>query len=237
MQAALAEHGGLWFGWSGRLVGEHERSMHRERAGHVDYALVDLTRAEYERYYLGFANRTLWPLLHFRSALIEFKRADLAGYLEVNRMFAERLAGLLRSDDLVWGARLPPDTARRRTAPARCCFAHRLLPARTGPTARPAGRAPAPPRAVRRALCVRPHWRADAPRPRRPARLFPRRARRLGEGRRKSDDARRSPLAHPGISDRHRHRPGRGAGAQGRRQRRHAAPRTQPRRAQARDRC
>lgn len=126
MQAALAEHGGLWFGWSGRLVGEHERSMHRERAGHVDYALVDLTRAEYERYYLGFANRTLWPLLHFRSALIEFKRADLAGYREVNRMFAERLAGLLRSDDLVWvhDYHLIPlgDELRRRGVASRIGF-------------------------------------------------------------------------------------------------------------------
>jgi trehalose 6-phosphate synthase len=102
MHAALAEHGGLWFGWSGRLVAEHERDMHRQHAEQVEYALVDLTRAEYDRYYLGFANRTLWPLLHFRSALIEFKRADLAGYLDVNRMFAERLAGLLGSDDLVW---------------------------------------------------------------------------------------------------------------------------------------
>ncbi|HEX7770623.1 MAG TPA: trehalose-6-phosphate synthase [Dokdonella sp.] len=102
MQAALAEQGGLWFGWSGRLVGEAERAMHRERAGRVDYALVDLTRGEYEHYYLGFSNRALWPLLHFRSALIEFRRADLAGYLGVNRMFADRLAGLLRHDDLVW---------------------------------------------------------------------------------------------------------------------------------------
>jgi trehalose 6-phosphate synthase len=126
MQAALAEQGGLWFGWSGRLVGEHERSMHRERAGHVDYALVDLTRAEYERYYLGFANRTLWPLLHFRAALIEFKRADLAGYLEVNRMFAERLAGLLRSDDRVWvhDYHLIPlgDELRRRGVASRIGF-------------------------------------------------------------------------------------------------------------------
>lgn len=102
MHAALAEHGGLWFGWSGRLVAEHERDMHRQHADQVEYALVDLTRAEYDRYYLGFANRTLWPLLHFRSALVEFKRADLAGYLDVNRMFAERLAGLLGNDDLVW---------------------------------------------------------------------------------------------------------------------------------------
>ena len=102
MQAALSECGGLWFGWSGRLVGEPEREMQHERAGAVEYALLDLTRAEYERYYLGFANRALWPLLHYRSALMEFKRADCAGYLDVNRLFAEHLARELRESDTVW---------------------------------------------------------------------------------------------------------------------------------------
>ena len=102
MQAALAEHGGLWFGWSGRTVAEQDRALHTENAGRIEYALLDLTRAEYEQYYLGFSNRTLWPLLHFRPSLLDYRRSDFAGYLRVNRLFAERLAPLLRPDDLVW---------------------------------------------------------------------------------------------------------------------------------------
>jgi trehalose 6-phosphate synthase len=103
LQAALRERGGLWFGWSGRTITEAgARGLHTERDGNIDYALLDLTRAEYERYYLGFSNRTLWPLLHFRPSLLEYRRTDFAGYREVNRLFAQHIARLLRDGDQVW---------------------------------------------------------------------------------------------------------------------------------------
>src|SRR6185437_12006137 len=102
MRAALKEHGGLWFGWSGRRVAPNERALHRERAGNIDYALLDLTREEFETYYLGFANRTLWPLLHFQPTMMQYSRAQYAGYREVNKLFAEKIAPLLREDDRIW---------------------------------------------------------------------------------------------------------------------------------------
>ena len=102
MRAALKEHGGLWFGWSGKRVPAGQRALHRESAKNIDYALLDLTQEEHQAYYLGFANRTLWPLLHFQPTMMEYSRAQYAGYRAVNRMFAERLAPLLRDDDRIW---------------------------------------------------------------------------------------------------------------------------------------
>jgi trehalose 6-phosphate synthase len=102
MRAALKEHGGLWFGWSGRRVDADARALHRERAGNIDYALLDLTREEHEAYYLGFANRTLWPLLHFQPTVMQYTRAQYAGYRAVNHLFAERLAPLLGEGDRIW---------------------------------------------------------------------------------------------------------------------------------------
>jgi len=102
MRAALKEHGGLWFGWSGKRVAREERALHRESAGNIDYALLDLTREEYETYYLGFANRTLWPLLHFQPTVMQYSRTQYAGYREVNKLFAAKLAPLLRDDDRIW---------------------------------------------------------------------------------------------------------------------------------------
>ncbi len=102
MQAALAEKGGLWFGWSGRTVAEPERSIETLRDGRVEFALLDLTAAEHREYYLGFANRTLWPLLHFRPSLLDYHRDDFAGYRHVNALFARHLAPLLRDGDRVW---------------------------------------------------------------------------------------------------------------------------------------
>ena len=102
MRDALSEHGGLWFGWSGSIVAADARELREERAGNIDYALLDLTRAEYDSYYLGFANRTLWPLLHFQPNLIDYSRERHAVYLEVNTLFAQRLAPLLKKKDCVW---------------------------------------------------------------------------------------------------------------------------------------
>jgi len=102
MEAALSETGGLWFGWSGRIVPASARELRQQREGVIDYALLDLTRGEYDDYYLGFANRTLWPLLHFQPNLIDYSREQHAVYLDVNRLFAQQLAPLLRADDRIW---------------------------------------------------------------------------------------------------------------------------------------
>ncbi|TBR14357.1 MAG: hypothetical protein EPO46_00940, partial [Lysobacter sp.] len=50
----------------------------------------------------GFANRTLWPLLHFRMDLVDYNRETYVGYQCVNALFAGKLAPLLKPDDLVW---------------------------------------------------------------------------------------------------------------------------------------
>ncbi|WHZ19159.1 MAG: Alpha,alpha-trehalose-phosphate synthase [UDP-forming] [Rhodanobacteraceae bacterium] len=102
MRAALKEHGGLWFGWSGRRVPAEQRELHRETVKNTDYALLDLTREEYETYYLGFANRTLWPLLHFQPTMMQYSRAQYAGYRAVNQLFAQQLTPLLRETDRIW---------------------------------------------------------------------------------------------------------------------------------------
>ena len=49
-------------------------------------------RADYQEYYNGFANRVLWPILHYRVDLAEFSRSDLTGYLRVNGLFADKLS-------------------------------------------------------------------------------------------------------------------------------------------------
>ena len=57
---------------------------------------------DYQEFYNGFANRVLWPILHYRLDLAEFSRRDLGGYLRVNEHFARKLEKLLRPDDVIW---------------------------------------------------------------------------------------------------------------------------------------
>lgn len=100
--ADALKDGGLWFGWSGEIAKTSRSEVKRVEADGITYATIDLCQEDYDRFYVGFANSTLWPLLHFRLGLIDFKREDLEGYIEVNRTYAAALALELRPDDLVW---------------------------------------------------------------------------------------------------------------------------------------
>ena len=66
---ALRESGGLWFGWSGRTCAPGKVRLHTEKVDGMTLSTLDLTQADYEGYYNGFANDSLWPLLHFRIDL------------------------------------------------------------------------------------------------------------------------------------------------------------------------
>jgi hypothetical protein len=102
IREALRAEGGIWFGWSGEAAEARSDAPKIARRGNVTFATVDLSRADYEEYYLGYANSTLWPLLHYQLGLIEFHRAQFKGYIAVNEYFAKMLRPMIRPDDLIW---------------------------------------------------------------------------------------------------------------------------------------
>jgi trehalose 6-phosphate synthase len=100
--ADALKDGGLWFGWSGAVSESTTSEVKRATADGITYATIDLSQEDYDRFYVGYANSTLWPLLHFRLGLVDFRREDLDGYIAVNRSYAAALAKELLPDDLVW---------------------------------------------------------------------------------------------------------------------------------------
>jgi trehalose 6-phosphate synthase len=102
IRTALSQSGGIWFGWSGEVRDAAADEPGIVTDGPLTFATLDLSRKDFDEYYIGYANRALWPLFHFRSSLVQFSRRDLAGYMRVNRMFARVLAAMLSSQDLIW---------------------------------------------------------------------------------------------------------------------------------------
>jgi len=102
LRDALREHGGIWFGFSGEVSDSAGEVPRLEEAGNILAATVDLSRRDFEEYYVGYANQVLWPLFHYRPSLVDFARQELAGYLRVNERFARILAPMLAPADLVW---------------------------------------------------------------------------------------------------------------------------------------
>ena len=98
---ALKETGGVWFGWSGETIAE-PRPPQIDLRGKVTYATVGLNKRDYDQYYRGFSNATLWPVFHYRTDLSRYDRQEFAGYQRVNAQFARELAAMLKPDDIIW---------------------------------------------------------------------------------------------------------------------------------------
>ena len=102
LAAALREYKGIWFGWSGQTTEKFSGLLNMQRIGGVTVATVDLEEQDFQEYYNGYANRTLWPLFHYRIDLAAYDRAYGQGYERVNRRFADTLRPLIDPDDVVW---------------------------------------------------------------------------------------------------------------------------------------
>jgi trehalose 6-phosphate synthase len=102
LAAALREYSGLWFGWSGKTTPVFSGALDIQTVDGVTTAVVDLEEADLDEYYNGYANKTLWPLFHYRTDLAAYDRSYDAGYRRVNKRFAETLAPLIQPDDLIW---------------------------------------------------------------------------------------------------------------------------------------
>jgi trehalose 6-phosphate synthase len=102
LAAALREYRGMWFGWSGNRTETFTGDIHFQRHEGVTTATIDLEEQDVDEYYNGYANRTLWPLFHYRVDLAEFDRSFGSGYERVNERFAETVAPLIEPDDLIW---------------------------------------------------------------------------------------------------------------------------------------
>jgi len=105
LEATLSqsEGDGLWMGWSGETTVERNEEQVAARLSEgVELVGLDLTRREYEAYYNGFSNRTIWPLFHSFPRLAELSSWQLEVYRSVNGMFARTLTSMLKENDLVW---------------------------------------------------------------------------------------------------------------------------------------
>lgn len=103
LEAALSAHGGIWFGWSGEARPAIDAdAIKRQDVGPITFATTDLTRRDVDEYYLGYSNRAIWPVCHYRLDLAQFRERDTQAYFRVNEFFARKLVPLVAPEDLIW---------------------------------------------------------------------------------------------------------------------------------------
>jgi trehalose 6-phosphate synthase len=97
---ALQASGGVWVGWSGKR--SERREPRCSQSGNIEFVTLDFSGEEHRGFYLDYANRTLWPLLHSRTDLVEHEPKAAAIYRRVNRRFAELLQRVVAPGDAIW---------------------------------------------------------------------------------------------------------------------------------------
>jgi trehalose 6-phosphate synthase len=100
--AALQNTGGIWFGWSGETTEQPSAEPEVLIRGNVRYATIDLKPGEFDAYYNGYCNSTLWPIFHYFPDRFTHEEAQFHAYHSVNAQFARQLSKLLKPDDAVW---------------------------------------------------------------------------------------------------------------------------------------
>lgn len=102
LRAALEESGGTWFGWDGTITSEGDDAGSTRQTNAFGIVSLSLSETEHAGHYLGFSNRTLWPLLHGRPDLGRYDASEFATYRRVNTRFAKHLAARAEDHELIW---------------------------------------------------------------------------------------------------------------------------------------
>ena len=105
MKSVHAEGNGLWIGWSGITDEDLNETIEEEVNLKIKQAkcrAVPLNEADVDDFYLGFSNRTLWPLFHYFTEYTEFKKTHWEAYKRVNQKFADVVLDTIEDGDTVW---------------------------------------------------------------------------------------------------------------------------------------
>ncbi|HZK32392.1 MAG TPA: trehalose-6-phosphate synthase [Corynebacterium sp.] len=99
LSPVLEHFSGCWVGWPG--VSDTAPEPFRTSAGVLLHP-VALTRTDYELFYEGFSNATLWPLYHDLIVTPVYERDWWDAYRNVNERFAAAVAEVAAPGATVW---------------------------------------------------------------------------------------------------------------------------------------
>ena len=100
--AALRQAGGLWFGWSGTTREEPAAEPEIIEKEGIRFVTIELPTAQFQRFYNGFCNASLWPVHHYFPGALRYDARDYEAYMDINRAFATALMRQIAPGDRVW---------------------------------------------------------------------------------------------------------------------------------------
>ncbi len=93
----------VWMGWPGNSIDKDDQDYVRDRVRkEFNASPVFLSRRLMDKVYLGFCNRTIWPLFHYFPNYARFDLEFWEEYKRMNEIFRDEVLKELREDDIIW---------------------------------------------------------------------------------------------------------------------------------------
>ena len=95
----------IWFGWPGILSDRLKPEDKVEITNNLKDRRclpVFLNKKDYNGFYSGFSNNTIWPLFHYFSEFTIYEDSYWKSYKKVNQLFCDQIIEHINDDDIVW---------------------------------------------------------------------------------------------------------------------------------------
>jgi trehalose 6-phosphate synthase/phosphatase len=95
----------LWIGWPGitsEKLSSEGKDQIRERLAGENCRPVFLSKKQIDHYYLGFCNKTIWPLFHYFPMRTVYEEHFWKTYKQVNQIFCDEIIEIAEPGDYIW---------------------------------------------------------------------------------------------------------------------------------------
>ena len=91
-----------WPGIASEKLTTEDKAKVSEKLSAEKYRPIFLSQKQIERYYLGFSNRTIWPLFHYLPLNAVYENRFWQTYRQVNQAFCEEIINTAKPGDSIW---------------------------------------------------------------------------------------------------------------------------------------
>jgi len=101
--SSFAKSDYTWLGWPGTSIDKKfNNKVRSELLAKFQAYPVFLTEQEMDKFYLGFCNKTIWPLFHYFPSYVTYDDDYWIRYRSVNEMFCNAVLEITKPDDVIW---------------------------------------------------------------------------------------------------------------------------------------
>ncbi len=95
----------IWIGWPGidvDKVDKNKEEVTKRLVADFNCYPVFLPKKDFENYYSGFCNNTIWPLFHYFPQHTIYRENFWKSYKRINERFCEDVLAIAKEGDIVW---------------------------------------------------------------------------------------------------------------------------------------